>query len=974
MAENEIKFQFTAEPSKLNSALDDSKKRSEGAEGGIQKFLSTTSKETGILSGAVGTLGKAFSGVLALVGASKVLDFFGDAIDHAQKLESELEGVAKASAGLGTTMEDVEERLDNALEGLGDSAKNSVGQALLNVKKLAYSFLADIATAVNNAFTPKDPEKIVEGYQKQRDALTEIGTQLDTLNKIQKRTAEEELQFIMLKQQLSGELDKLGLSYNKLAGNAKNYLEVAKAAAQQSRRMRQAELYQLAQGLDQGVGNERMEQYERLQRLERLKVSGGMRSQEAQILIRESAEFKRNEEIRKKRAAELRKMADNIDKELKKEDAKPEVIAGQAQIENEQRFLQAAERLREIENARIYTSNKARRDYRLGRIDENERDRRIQNANADAKILAGAEIGTLRAAYSQFNEDKLELDLETIRQTTAFARKASEELFEAEKKQQEQLHERRIANGEDETESQEILEQQLQASKIRNEKRLSVIRNENINKIEAANLAAMQRTLNGASQFANGLKGFGNAKDAASGLQSGGQMMQGLSQIAPAMSSLGPVGAVMGVVGGLLGGLSSMFDKSEDEIRKEAIERQRQQQEVIALLTEQTVYMKEQLALAKEARLNEFTVLQRQNRLVDIQAAQDILAAGGNADTIKSIQDTANQKKLANVNAAIQNQVAGIQANPAGYSITGTAAGLTDYLNTAAGPQSSATDAFLALIGRIGQTSSRESARNIYNELMSYQGRINPSVWASAYPSIAAYGSFLAKNEADKAQMASKGIDVSRPDTDVMAVTYNSNKPVTGSGSVGWRMNSNMQWYKIFTEDEVNSIYNLKSALGGLQGIQNTNQTNIEAATNLLGLIEESNSLQEQIAAATKKTAANTDPSLQGAREQMFLDIAGGGLRGFGQLLRGTYGLNTTSLTVPQSINSAILASQAAKSLDEKTLDKMVELVKINRDMAFFLGEIAVNTGRLVNGGVNVPNTPSEFDSLERAKDYASRS
>ena len=87
-------------------------------------------------------------------------------------------------------------------------------------------------------------------------------------------------------------------------------------------------------------------------------------------------------------------------------------------------------------------------------------------------------------------------------------------------------------------------------------------------------------------------------------------------------------------------------------------------------------------------------------------------------------------------------------------------------------------------------------------------------------------------------------------------------------------------------------------------------------------------------------------------------------------------GVQTCALPIclPSGVSNTILASQAAKTVEEKSLDRLTEILNVNKDMAKFLGEIAVNTGRMANGGANITGTPTEFDNLATLEKYASRS
>jgi len=446
-----------------------------------------------------------------------------------------------------------------------------------------------------------------------------------------------------------------------------------------------------------------------------------------------------------------------------------------------------------------------------------------------------------------------------------------------------------------------------------------------------ADLDAYSRTLSGADQITKGIANIGSAQDLGAALRGFGGIGSGLGamkDLFPALSFMGPVGAGLGAAGSLIGTLSSLFGKSDEERAREAEAQKRRDEEAKALLQLQANYQKNMLALQEAQAKLPFENLTRNLRLIDIKAQQQRVAGVDEA----SIE----RERLASRQGAIQTVLqaeAGTIGQGALFSgVQATPEGLTQFLKERAG-QSAAVGQAMALANQIQNLPGMSSAgargyiQEILRQLDGLQGQIPPELYSAI------------RGPLDRAIQSFNTLE---------AQTYDLNKMTVSSVDTG-----------IF--------------LGDANRLASEIARDTTTAENLLSVIEQSNQVQLEIAANTKRTADNTQ-KLEGMREQMFLDIAGGGLRGFGNLLRGNYGLNTASLTVPQGIQSAILATQMAKSFEESSLDKLIELLSVNKDMAKFLGEIAVNTGRMANGGANITGTPTEFDNLATLEKYASRS
>ena len=146
-------------------------------------------------------------------------------------------------------------------------------------------------------------------------------------------------------------------------------------------------------------------------------------------------------------------------------------------------------------------------------------------------------------------------------------------------------------------------------------------------------------------------------------------------------------------------------------------------------------------------------------------------------------------------------------------------------------------------------------------------------------------------------------------------------------------------------------------------------KNDVSTAENLISVIEQGNQTQLEIAKNTKETAQAL--TLEKDRSAAFIDIAGGGIRGFGQLLAGTYGLNSNALQIPKGLSNAMLASVGTKSLEQQGVEAMQKMLSVNMDMRELLAEIAINTNR---GFGDVSGSLSESDLLTKLQSFKDRS
>jgi len=945
MSEAKVEFEFIPKPKQLTTALEDAEKKAKNAESGIQKFLSSATTQSSGWSSALGGVSKAFGAITALVTAGKVLSFFGDAISEAEELEKKLEEVEAGSASLGESMESIDDRLTESLDGISSNISNRVGGFLLNIKKMVYATFANVAEAINSAFTIKNADKIEEHYEKQSKSLEFIGDELTRLSAIQKRTAEEELQFLKIKEDMTIQLDKLGMSYTTLAQRTTSYKDAMAEAAKEAKRQAQEQLWSQAQMLRQSAGMT-AEKLERDIALSRMRAAGDMRSPRARMMLREVAEDKANDEKRIKLAKELESKALNLGKQKAESATGGGGPVTESQI-NEQRFIQSRNRLIQIENDRIDTIRKIKQGKDYEDLTA-EQIRQIKNANKEAEVLQKNEFGNLRNIYASFIEDKATMDSVFIESQTNQAIKASEELFEARKKQSEQLHLIRLANGADEEQSEQIREKQIAKAKIDNEERLKKIRMESVKLQAKAALDSFNQTMQAATSLAKGATAFQRG-DFAGGFSSVGAGIGGLGKglsslgvieaggkASQVFAGLGMAGQVLGIGTSLTSALGSLFGKSDEQRAREAQEQKRRDEEAQRILELQAAYQKNMLALQEQAAKLPFENLQRKLRLTEIQASQQRLA-GVDESTVESerlsSRSTAIQETLTQQSGSIsQGRLFGnVQATPES---------LIQFLSER-GAQAPAISQFISYAEQLRALAmSNNPSSGVIGQIISYMESLRDMLPPEIYNSV-----------------------------------FGNSAPYDFLRHTQWLESSGLQWSYQYPRETGGGVgatlHQVAANVSGAFSLGSEVTTDTAIAENLLSTIEQGNQVQLEIAANTKKTAQNTSLQLEKDRNAAFIDIAGGGIRGFGQLLAGNFGLNTNALTLPTGISNAMLASQGMQSLEEKSYSALKSLVGVSEDMRELLAEIAVNTNRTAG---DVVGSFSDQELLSKLDEYKARS
>lgn len=732
-----VRFKVEADLSKLEADL----KKGEGAakkggeslghaagKGFAGTLKNNTNSALNSIENQAGSMGSKVSGVFTKIGVAaaaafavdKVITFFKSAVEEAEKAEK---ASGKIGKGAADSFKKAQEEMDTSISAI----KQTIGAPLLSLVRQVTQGLATIltglskvATSIVEAFNGKQPEKIVETYQKQKKSLTDLGAELDKLNKNTKRSAEEEVKFLELKDKLNDELKKLGISYQEAAKGATSYGDATRYAVNVEKRRAQAQLLDQAQAVTQSP--RALEDFENRTELERIKRSGGGLSDRARYLAREVAEYKKEQDQRAKLAAELRTKAANIDAEIKKGDkVSTEQGGGGGQSAQEARFLDSRLRLETIFQNQKYTIDKAASLRRSGDIDKAEYERRKDMANEEARQAVEYELGSLRAGYAQFIEETHMAKLEAIKSEADNARRMSYNLLEAELKQA------------------GTNEEKLQKAKESNAKRIGDIKEAQARKEANLTLESYVKTLQAANATTTGLANIANAKNAGGAIGGAGGLLSGASGFSDKLKGLGIVGTGISAIGGIISTVTDLFGKSEAERQREAEEQKRRDEAALKIFELQASYQRQQLELAQANAKLPFENLTRQLRLIDIEAGKQRLS-GVDEATVNSTRLSARSSAIQGVLSSQANTIGGGQL----FGGQGSSAeALTGFLSERAA-QSVSVAHFMSLVQAMAAGGDMSVMNEYARQAQTFKGRIPDQLFSVIEPflaSIATYNS-----------------------------------------------------------------------------------------------------------------------------------------------------------------------------------------------------------------------------------------
>lgn len=729
-----VRFKVEADLSKLEADLkkgeSTAKKGGEGlghaaGKGFAGTLKSNTNSALNSIENQAGSMGSKVSGVFTKIGVAaaaafavdKVITFFKSAVDEAEKAEK---ASGKVGKGAADSFKKAEADIDEAIVNI----KKTIGGPLLSLVRTLYDAVATvlggitkIVNKIADAFTTKDAEQIAAAYQKQRNELRALGSEMDRLSSINKRTAEEELQLAKLKETLADRAQKLGINYAELTQKTKSYKEQLQEVERIERAQAKAEVGRLGASLQGGLGYLEQRRDELKADMARARSRGDRQS--IIEINKEILELGPRIERQKRTIDETIKRFKDMDAPLK-EEAKAEApgapVSG-GQSAQEARFLDSRLRLVTIEENRAYTIKKAIRETNEGK----ERERRIAMANEEARQAVEYELGSLRAGYAQFIEETHMAKLEAIKSEADNARRMSYNLLEAELKQA------------------GTNEEKLQKAKESNAKRIGDIKEAQARKEANLTLESYVKTLQAANATTTGLANIANAKNAGGAIGGAGGLLSGASGFSDKLKGLGIVGTGISAIGGIISTVTDLFGKSEAERQREAEEQKRRDEAALKIFELQASYQRQQLELAQANAKLPFENLTRQLRLIDIEAGKQRLS-GVDEATVNSTRLSARSSAIQGVLSSQANTIGGGQL----FGGQGSSAeALTGFLSERAA-QSVSVAHFMSLVQAMAAGGDMSVMNEYARQAQTFKGRIPDQLFSVIEPflaSIATYNS-----------------------------------------------------------------------------------------------------------------------------------------------------------------------------------------------------------------------------------------
>lgn len=526
---------------------------------------------------------------------------------------------------------------------------------------IAIAAIGSLIAAINQLYGQKSITDLSERFKKSREEAIKLGETAQKLSEINKRTAQEELALIDTKEALRKKAQELGLDYDTLAKSAKSYLDISKQLAEKEKLNAKADISGRLVNSIRQAGNIEAGISSREKIISQLEASGNKSeaAKQRRFLLEDRKAYEREQ-------ANARAINEQLDRfgedTLSKGGAAGDSAGKGSGKLIEQRFLEASNKIAEIEKNREQTLRKYRKALKDEDAEE-ERQRRIKAANEDADLQIQAELNARRQAYAEFIEDKYMADTEALKRQTDDAIRASNEILEAGIKE---------AKGD---------EWEIFALKEDHEERLQKIRETNARKQSQITLQSFAETANAANAVTTGLSSAIKSGSIGGSAGGAGGIFSGLATgLGDQYKSLGIFGQGIAAVGGAVGVLSDLFGKSDADRAREAAQQKQRDDEAKALLELQANYQKSMLALQEAAAKLPFENLTRQLRLIDIESQKQTLA-GGDADTI-SKQRLAG--RLSAMQGVLSSQAGAISGNQLFGDVGATPDELINFLSNSA--------------------------------------------------------------------------------------------------------------------------------------------------------------------------------------------------------------------------------------------------------------------------------------------------
>jgi hypothetical protein len=783
---------------------------------------------------------------------------------------------------------------------------------------------------VLNAFAPPDPKELVKGYEETAAALDEVAAKTREIEKQNKRTIEQNGELAKSQIALRERAKELGVDYDALAAKTKNLAEQSQILKSIAREQSAAILRERLDNLDTRRKSSR--RYSTAEKVLSYLPSGGGIG--AQVFDRDAIDA----DIKETREAYVRlyQAEGQAQKQAAAQTggaAKPEArfiktrdelkAAADAMSSSQARYLSRQSNLAPLRDAVQKEYDKAVKKYG----EEDNRTLRVQFRLEKIK-------DAIDETQKQFNEAglKFTLDSENLRsQLEQQIAEYTEEKYMAEAEALKQQYNQQIGNV------YELVDAKL-ISESEAEEKLTKIRQANAKKESDLRAKSLSETLTGADNIVKSLGAIGQATTAGGVISGAGGLLGGIGGLQGAFKkgglfgenstlggltgALGTVAPFVAVGGSIVSGISSLFSKSQEELQKEAAETERRHQEALKILQLQEDHSRNLLALAEAEAKTPFENLQRNLRLIDIQASREQLG-GASKDVVDRNRLTARQSAYQQI---LSEQGGKIAEGQLFGDVQSTPESLVDFLNKRAS-EATAIAQFNALIQSTAEPDmSFGRMEAMLGIAKTYNGLIPAALYSTGIAGLERVVRYLhPKSETDRADTR----QWNESDTQFRA------RQASVFGNV---------------------LSALSSARSGAAGLVSEISIDTSRADSIVSVLHDSLQNQQEIKDFTGQTAANTAKLTQiDDRKFSYLDL------GQKRVISKGFNVSVDKLKLPDSVSSTVLAASST-SAPSDTLSAFRRMIDLAEEANDYLAMIAANTDSKLS-----TNT-SDFESLLIAK------
>jgi hypothetical protein len=450
-------------------------------------------------------------------------------------------------------------------------------------------------------------------------------------------------------------------------------------------------------------------------------------------------------------------------------------------------------------------------------------------------------------------------------------------------------------------------------------------------------LRELSESFSAASQFAGG---FGSSVAAMRKGDAFG-VIGGIGQSAGAINPA--AGVIISSVASIGSTIAGIFGESEEAAREREETAQRQREEQIKIANLQAGYLASQLEIARAAGETPFKNLQKELRLIDINA-QIAELAGGDKDAIKN---ESLQQKLSKIRGTLSTESGTIAQGALFSGVEGNAASLTKFLKEREEQAASvqALQQYLQSAKGISGLSTGKFVRDA-------DGNLIPEVNFSLMEQIAQNVRSFNVDEKIKSVALGELKDVFMQFIDA-------------SNAVGTRRFSQNR-YSAETS-RLNEILSGASS-GNFSALLNELQIDTTKGENLLSLLQSENQIQLEILGSSKKIAENTASlKLGDIRKVSGIDTFSKSIfdRGRAIFSQPSY----ADLKLPSSVENAQYVTSIQQNFNAKQIERLGTLIALSEKQVQLQGIMAKALEKMANSNgaslVSLIDQLSNISSLQ---------